>query len=1086
GRAKIRSFRVISGACFFIMTLVGLLTLSEYLFGWNLGMDQLLFKEPAGAVRTIHLGRMAPDTAVCFVLFAVGSWIVYGTRKNHRLILTARLIAGLVLIGVALTAILSYSLLGFVLLGWGNLTAMAFHTAIIFLALGVVTILETLREGLAPGISRFSKDLQVSGILIIILTMVFGLYVQSTNQENYAQVLRHQSFLLADELRQSSDDLTRMVRTYVVTGDPVYKQHYQDILDIRNGKNPRPEEYWRIYWDLVLAGSPVPRSESRQSIPLLELMRQAGFTKEEFRKLAEANANSDELTIPEFEAMKLAESLGPESKADREKAIRILHDKKYHQAKYGIMKPIDECIEMVDRRTLATVKNTHSHTGILQWMFIALGLGLILMLFRTYAALRETLGDSLDNVYAQIKKIGTGDFASFVEIKDSLKNSVIGWLFQTQTKLRAYSDERKKADEAIAAAKDYTENIIKSMFDTLVVINADGKITSVNKATAVLLGYEEEELIGKPFGTIVAEEEEEEGIPFIGSRLKELMKAGFIKEYDMTYKTKSGEMIPVSFSGAVMRDKDGELIGIVCIGRDLRERKKMEDMLQNEKNKLTAIFASAPVGMLLLDEETVIVDASSAAAVMVLKDPAQIIQQRAGGGLNCIHSLENKKGCGFSIACPECPLRKGILQVLTTGSSIRGAEIQLTLMINGQEHRPWLRISAEPILLGGRKHVVVAIDDITESKKTEEALRESEERYHALFVESRDAMMTLLPGAGFLSGNPVAIRMFGCRDEKSFTSQSPASLSPKYQPDGVLSSDKAQEMIMLALEKGVNFFEWTHKRIDGTEFPATVLLSKVEKGGKAYLQATVRDITEHKRSEEALKESQEQLFQTSKLASLGQLSAGAAHEINNPLAGIVGFTEATLLDLKNERIAPERIAHDLKIILKNAERCKVIISNLLNFARAKELQRKESDINSLIDDAMALVEYKTAAQNIKVVRKYEKNPRKVSIDQDQMMQVLINVISNAQNAMPDGGEMLVRTGSEDNFALIEVKDTGIGIEKENLLKVFDPFFTTREPGQGVGLGLSISYSIMKRHEGSIEAKSDGKNKGASFIIKIPV
>ena len=82
--------------------------------------------------------------------------------------------------------------------------------------------------------------------------------------------------------------------------------------------------------------------------------------------------------------------------------------------------------------------------------------------------------------------------------------------------------------------------------------------------------------------------------------------------------------------------------------------------------------------------------------------------------------------------------------------------------------------------------------------------------------------------------------------------------------------------------------------------------------------------------------------------------------------------------------------------------------------------------------------------------------------------------------------MLVRTGSEDNFALIEVKDTGIGIEKENLLKVFDPFFTTREPGQGVGLGLSISYSIMKRHEGSIEAKSDGKNKGASFIIKIPV
>ena len=246
------------------------------------------------------------------------------------------------------------------------------------------------------------------------------------------------------------------------------------------------------------------------------------------------------------------------------------------------------------------------------------------------------------------------------------------------------------------------------------------------------------------------------------------------------------------------------------------------------------------------------------------------------------------------------------------------------------------------------------------------------------------------------------------------------------------------------------------------------------------------EISERKKAEEKLRESQEQLFQTSKLASLGQLSAGAAHEINNPLAGIVGFTEATLLDLRNERIAPDKITHDLKIVLKNAERCKVIISNLLNFARAKELKRQEVDINSLLDDALNLVEYRTEAQNIKVVKRYEKNPHKVNIDRDQMTQVFINVISNAQDAMPDGGEFLVRTWLEDNLVMIEFKDTGIGIEKEHLLRVFDPFFTTREPGQGVGLGLSISYSIIKRHEGSIEVKSDGKDKGASFIIKIPV
>jgi PAS domain S-box-containing protein len=160
--------------------------------------------------------------------------------------------------------------------------------------------------------------------------------------------------------------------------------------------------------------------------------------------------------------------------------------------------------------------------------------------------------------------------------------------------------ERKKAEEALLAAKDYTENIIKSMFDTLIVINPDGKIKSINEAVTVLLGYKEEELIGKPFGTILAEEEEEEEIPFIGTRLKKLINEGFIKEYNTAYKTKSGERIPVSLSGVVMRDKDDKLIGIIFIGRDLRDRKKAEEKLlhfQKAVDSATdAIGMSTPEG----------------------------------------------------------------------------------------------------------------------------------------------------------------------------------------------------------------------------------------------------------------------------------------------------------------------------------------------------------------------------------------------------------------------------------------------------------------------------------------------------------
>jgi PAS domain S-box-containing protein len=141
-------------------------------------------------------------------------------------------------------------------------------------------------------------------------------------------------------------------------------------------------------------------------------------------------------------------------------------------------------------------------------------------------------------------------------------------------------------------------------------------------------------------------------------------------------------------------------------------------------------------------------------------------------------------------------------------------------------------------------------------RQTQAELRESEERYHSLYATSRDAIMMASPDRGFLAGNPAAIKMFGCRDEEDFTRRTPADLSPEYQPDGAASSAKAQEMMSLALEKGSHFFEWRHKRADGTEFPATVLLSRLETGNMRTLQAAVRDITEWKWAEQALHKSE--------------------------------------------------------------------------------------------------------------------------------------------------------------------------------------------------------------------------------------
>jgi signal transduction histidine kinase/DNA-binding response OmpR family regulator/HPt (histidine-containing phosphotransfer) domain-containing protein len=175
---------------------------------------------------------------------------------------------------------------------------------------------------------------------------------------------------------------------------------------------------------------------------------------------------------------------------------------------------------------------------------------------------------------------------------------------------------------------------------------------------------------------------------------------------------------------------DGKRVLQVVV-RDITERKRVDEALKVERDNLHAIFASAPVGMLLINEETVIVAANAALGAMVLRDPEGIIQQRTGGGFGCIHSYENKKGCGFSKACPSCVLRKSISQVLSSGTSVHGVEMQPTLLIEGQEEHPWLRVSVEPVVLNGRKHVVGAISDITERKRAEEQMCKAKEAAEA-------------------------------------------------------------------------------------------------------------------------------------------------------------------------------------------------------------------------------------------------------------------------------------------------------------------------------------------------------------------
>ncbi|GAB2840299.1 methyl-accepting chemotaxis protein [Pseudoduganella ginsengisoli] len=238
-----------------------------------------------------------------------------------------------------------------------------------------------------------------------------------------ASQARYQSYLLADELRQSSDDLTRLARTYVVSGDPSYERQYMDILDIRNGKKPRPEHYERIYWDFVAGGLPVPPS-SGQTVPLQELMKQAGFTEQEFAKLKQAQANSDGLVKTEVIAMNAVKGLFDDGSGnftrkgepDMEMARRIMHDAAYHQNKARIMQPLNEFLGLLDTRTANAVAQAEHDTRtafILAVVLLALSVaGTVLSLQMVYRYIQRNLA----NATTAAEKIAEGDLTEEIKV----------------------------------------------------------------------------------------------------------------------------------------------------------------------------------------------------------------------------------------------------------------------------------------------------------------------------------------------------------------------------------------------------------------------------------------------------------------------------------------------------------------------------------------------------------------------------------------------------------------------------------------------------------------------------------------------
>ena len=366
----------------------------------------------------------------------------------------------------------------------------------------------------------------------------------------------------------------------------------------------------------------------------------------------------------------------------------------------------------------------------------------------------------------------------------------------------------------------------------------------------------------------------------------------------------------------------------------------------------------------------------------------------------------------------------------------------------------------------------------------------SERKCRRILEVSRDMILVASEDGALIDLNPAGLEMLGISSMGSLSNEmreerNLAERESEGQTHNVRLRDffhRDEDWIRLEQEIRAQGYisnaEVSLKRRDGTPFSA-LLSGAVELDADGHvdtLHFLVKDISQRK-------EMEKQLLQADKMASIGQLAAGIAHEVNNPLGMILGYTQ---LLLRQEDPATQRYA-DLKIIEKHTRTCKVVVGDLLSFARSTRTKKGVAHIHSAIENVLSVVRHHFELDGVKIEKELDPRIPNMVLDEEKIKQVIMNLIMNAKQAIGKNGTIRLQTLYEEarSQGLLRVSDTGCGIGPEDLTRIFDPFFTTKGTGEGTGLGLSVSYGIIKDHGGEILVESE-PDKGSTFTLVLPV
>jgi two-component system NtrC family sensor kinase len=620
--------------------------------------------------------------------------------------------------------------------------------------------------------------------------------------------------------------------------------------------------------------------------------------------------------------------------------------------------------------------------------------------------------------------------------------------------------EPKRMERRVREVTQQFEKIAGMGDDGIVVFDQTFKIVFANQMASEIIGISKEDLIGRNFFSVIGKEDKEflEGTVTRGVGIGEKLCT------EMSILTSEGHVKDAEVCIALAKLDTGEVKTYAYI-RDITERKKFERDLKGSEEKLRNLFERVRHGLFISSKEGKFLDCNQALLDMLgYSAKEEFLEIDIARDLYV--NPEDRK------VFQERIKRDGYTKDMEVEFKKKNGE-RITVLLTGHP------IKNEKGEVVGYQGINL---DISERKRIENELREANEFFMNLIESSVDGIIAADMKGNIFIFNKGAEALTGYVAEEVISKLHITQIYPAGVAKEIMKKLRSPEY------GGVGKFIPAQLNVlnkFGEEIPIQLSAVLIYNGAGQEIASVgiFTDLRPRLKIEKKLQETHLQLVSSEKMASLGKLAAGIAHEINNPLGGILIYSSLMMEDLSEED--PRR--GDLARIVQEAGRCKEIVKSLLEFARQTEPKMEPTDINRAINDGLFFLVNQALFHNIQIVKRLDSFLPFVQGNASQLNQVFMNIIVNAAEAMHGSGTLTITTSpSPDRKTIfVEFTDTGEGIPEENFTRIFDPFFTTKEVGKGTGLGLATSYGIIEDHGGKISVKSK-VGEGTTFKIELPV